>query len=57
MVHQADPADDPLPSHREVLDAITARDPVRAERAMRVLVDKASEDLSRLKHQGDSSGR
>jgi DNA-binding FadR family transcriptional regulator len=40
-----------------VLDAITARDPVRAERAMRALVDKASEDLSRLKRQGDLSAR
>lgn len=57
LVHQADPVDDPLPSHREVFDAITGRDPVRAERAMRALVDKATEDLSRLKRQGDSSVR
>jgi hypothetical protein len=27
MVHEADPADDPFPSHREVLDGIIARDP------------------------------
>ncbi len=33
-------ADDPLPSHRAVLDAIVARDPEAAHEAMRALVDE-----------------
>jgi DNA-binding FadR family transcriptional regulator len=48
VVHNADPADDPVPSHRKVLDAIRDRDAERAEQAMRALVDKASEDLRRI---------
>jgi DNA-binding FadR family transcriptional regulator len=47
VVHNADPADDPVPSHRAVLEAIRSRDTVAAERAMRELVDKASEDFRR----------
>lgn len=47
VVHNADPADDPVPSHRAVLDAIRARDAVAAEEAMRALVDKASDDFRR----------
>jgi DNA-binding FadR family transcriptional regulator len=47
VVHSADPADNPVPSHRAVLEAIRSRDPVAAERAMRELVDKASEDFRR----------
>jgi DNA-binding FadR family transcriptional regulator len=48
VVHDADPADDPVPSHRLVLDAIRAGDPAGAEVAMRALVDKASADFRRL---------
>jgi DNA-binding FadR family transcriptional regulator len=48
VVHNADPADDPVPSHRKVLDAIRGRDAEGAEQAMRALVDKASEDLRRI---------
>lgn len=47
VVHNA-PADDPVPSHRAVLDAIRARDAAAAEQAMRALVDKASEDFRRV---------
>jgi DNA-binding FadR family transcriptional regulator len=48
VVHNADPADDPVPSHRRVLDAVRARDADGAEQAMRELVDKASEDFRRV---------
>lgn len=48
LVHNADPADDPVPSHREVLEAIRVQDRVAAEAAMRQLVEKASTDLHRV---------
>ncbi len=35
-----------LPLHREVLDAVIARDPVRAEGAILVLIDGAAEDIA-----------
>ncbi|MCP2241301.1 FadR/GntR family transcriptional regulator [Lentzea aerocolonigenes] len=41
--------DDPVPSHRAVLDAIAARDPEGAYEAMRALVDKSGADLDRLR--------
>jgi DNA-binding FadR family transcriptional regulator len=41
--------DDPVPSHRAVLDAIAARDPEAAHDAMRALVDKSGADLDRLR--------
>jgi DNA-binding FadR family transcriptional regulator len=44
FVHHANPSD-PVPSHRAVLDAVTAHDPVAAERTMRALVDKSLTDL------------
>jgi GntR family galactonate operon transcriptional repressor len=47
VVHGASPADDPVPSHRAVLDAICAGDPTAAEGAMRDLLEKASRDLDR----------
>lgn len=34
-----------LPLHREVLDAVIARDPARAEKAVLVLIDGAREDI------------
>lgn len=49
FVHHANPSDDPVPSHRLVLDAVVARDPVAAERAMRALVDKSVADLKHAK--------
>ena len=44
FVHHANPSD-PVPSHRPVLDAVTAHDPDAAERAMRALVDQSMQDL------------
>lgn len=41
--------DDPVPSHRAVLDAIAARAPEAAYEAMRALVDKSGADLDRLR--------
>lgn len=41
--------DDPVPSHRAVLDAIASRDPEAAYAAMRALVDKSGADLDRLR--------
>lgn len=37
-----------LPLHRAVLDAIAARDPRRAESAMRSLIDGADDDIERV---------
>lgn len=41
--------DDPVPSHRKVVDAIARRDPEAAYEAMRALVDKSGADLDRLR--------
>lgn len=41
--------DGPVPSHRGVLDAITARDPEAAHEAMRALADKSGADFDRLR--------
>lgn len=41
--------DDPVPSHRAVLDAVATRDPEAAYAAMRALVDKSGADLNRLR--------
>ena len=41
-------ADDPVPSHRAVLDAIRAGNASAAEQAMRELVAKANEDFHRV---------
>ncbi|MET9356982.1 FCD domain-containing protein [Streptomyces sp. NPDC006617] len=57
MVHAHDDADDPVPSHRAVLDAVRDRDPARAEFAMLDLLAKASEDLDHLTHAPDSTSR
>lgn len=55
LVHGAG-HDDPVPSHRLVLDAIKAGDPDAAERAMRDLLDKARRDLERVWHGLDDGG-
>jgi GntR family galactonate operon transcriptional repressor len=47
VVHAAE-HDDPVPSHRKVLDAIRAADEPAAELAMRELLDKANEDFHRI---------
>lgn len=48
MVHGAQGTDDPVPSHRAVVDAIRRRRPKAAERAMLRLLQKAVEDVARL---------
>ncbi|MFJ4620796.1 FadR/GntR family transcriptional regulator [Streptomyces sp. NPDC088812] len=48
LVHAHATVDDPVPSHRAVLDAVRDRDPVRAELAMLDLLAKAVEDLDQL---------
>jgi len=50
-VHGAALSDDPVPSHREVVDAIVAGDPAAAEKAMLALVTKSREDLAKAKSQ------
>lgn len=47
VVHGAE-ADDPVPSHRKVLNAIRDQDSTGAEQAMRDLLDKANEDFDRI---------
>jgi DNA-binding FadR family transcriptional regulator len=37
-----------LPQHRAVLDAVIARDPRKAERAIRVLIDDAGREIERV---------
>jgi|SRR4051794_21447767 len=48
IVHSSPHSEDPLPTHRAVLDAVRARDPHAAEAAMRVLLDQAGRDLDRI---------
>ncbi|GAA3742410.1 DNA-binding FadR family transcriptional regulator [Spinactinospora alkalitolerans] len=47
IVHSAD-HDDPVPSHRAVLDAVAAKDPAAAERAMLALLAKSFADQTRV---------
>jgi len=50
LVHGTeDASDDPVPSHRAVLDGVRARDADAAETAMRALLDKAISDEERLR--------
>jgi DNA-binding FadR family transcriptional regulator len=51
LVHGVEQYDDPVPSHRAVVDAIRARDAVAAETAMRQLLEKAVRDVERLREQ------
>jgi DNA-binding FadR family transcriptional regulator len=51
LVHGVEKYDDPVPSHRAVVDAIRARDAVAAETAMRQLLEKAVRDVERLREQ------
>ncbi|MET7352232.1 FadR/GntR family transcriptional regulator [Streptomyces mirabilis] len=48
LVHSAPHSEDPVPSHRAVLDAVRDRDPDGAEHAMRALLDQATRDLDKL---------
>ncbi|MCX4728372.1 FadR/GntR family transcriptional regulator [Streptomyces sp. NPDC090052] len=47
IVHSSPHGEDPVPSHRAVLDAVRHQDPAAAERAMRDLLDQAVRDLDR----------
>ncbi|UCM91050.1 FadR/GntR family transcriptional regulator [Streptomyces marincola] len=47
LVHGRLGPDDPVPSHRAVLDAVRDRDAARAERAMLDLLAKAADDADR----------
>jgi GntR family galactonate operon transcriptional repressor len=47
LVHGGPTAEDPVPSHRKVFDAIVARDAAAAEQAMLTLVAKSREDLEK----------
>jgi GntR family transcriptional regulator, galactonate operon transcriptional repressor len=53
LVHGTeDASDDPVPSHRAVLDGVRAQDADTAEAAMRALLDKAVSDEERLRSPG-----
>ncbi|GHH73013.1 GntR family transcriptional regulator [Streptomyces sulfonofaciens] len=49
LVHSTGHADDPVPSHRAVLDAVRAADAAGAERAMRALLVQALRDVDRVR--------
>ncbi|GAA3557977.1 FadR/GntR family transcriptional regulator [Amycolatopsis ultiminotia] len=48
LVHRNRSTDDPVPSHRKVLDAVVANNPAAAESAMLALVAKSHDDLDRV---------
>jgi DNA-binding FadR family transcriptional regulator len=48
IVHSSPHGEDPVPSHRAVLDAVRAKDRDSAEQAMRVLLDQAVRDLDKV---------
>jgi GntR family transcriptional regulator, galactonate operon transcriptional repressor len=50
FVHGVAQHDDPVPSHLAVVDAIRANDPDGAEQAMRGLLDKAVQDVQKVRH-------
>ena len=56
LVHgTAKHSDDPVPSHRSVLDGVRARNPDAAEAAMRTLLDKAVSDEGLLQAGADGA--
>ncbi|MGQ5263464.1 FadR/GntR family transcriptional regulator [Micromonospora sp. ZYX-F-536] len=54
LVHGGAAHDDPVPSHRAVVDALRARDETAAETAMRELLDKAVRDVEKARGQRGS---
>ncbi|MFI6263697.1 FadR/GntR family transcriptional regulator [Micromonospora sp. NPDC051006] len=54
LVHGRDSDDDPVPSHRAVVDAIRAGDESAAETAMRDLLAKAVRDVEKVRGQKGS---
>ncbi|MFJ2650080.1 FadR/GntR family transcriptional regulator [Streptomyces sp. NPDC087420] len=58
IVHSSPHGEDPVPSHRAVLDAVRAGDQDAAETAMRALLDQAVRDLDKVHGTpGDSDAR
>ncbi|WP_084828392.1 FCD domain-containing protein [Streptomyces griseoflavus] len=57
VVHAHEPADNPVPSHRAVLDAVRDQIPARAELAMLDLLAKAVHDLDQVTRAPDSARR
>ncbi|MBE1499983.1 DNA-binding FadR family transcriptional regulator [Amycolatopsis lexingtonensis] len=51
LVHGGSSAEDPVPSHRKVFDAIVSGDPAAAEQAMLALVTKSRDDLERAQRE------
>ncbi|MEO3747505.1 FCD domain-containing protein [Plantactinospora sp. B5E13] len=49
LVHGVDRDDDPVPSHRAVVEAIRRTDAGAAEQAMRDLLDKAVRDVQKVR--------
>ncbi|MFE1254969.1 FCD domain-containing protein [Streptomyces fungicidicus] len=56
VVHAHEQIDDPVPSHRAVLDAVRDQDPARAELAMLDLLAKAVHDLDQVTRAGTPPG-
>ncbi|WNI25426.1 FadR/GntR family transcriptional regulator [Streptomyces sp. ITFR-16] len=56
IVHSSRHGEDPVPSHRVVLDAVRERDPAAAERAVRTLLDQAARDLDRVRRTAGDTG-
>lgn len=48
LVHSAEPGHDPVPAHRNVLEAIRRQDPAAARRAVDALLVTSAADLARL---------
>ncbi|MBP0456757.1 FadR/GntR family transcriptional regulator [Streptomyces montanisoli] len=57
IVHSSPHGEDPVPSHRAVLDAVRAGDGDAAERAMRALLDQAGRDLDKVHATSQDSTR
>jgi GntR family transcriptional regulator, galactonate operon transcriptional repressor len=56
LVHGVAPEDDPVPSHRAVVEAIRRNDAGGAEQAMRDLLDKAVQDVQKVRRQRRTDG-
>lgn len=56
LVHRGASVADPVPTHRQVVDAVRSRDPAAAEAAMRGLLDQSDFDVSRaLRERGPAA--
>ena len=55
IVHSSPHGEDPVPSHRAVLDAVRDQDPDAAEAAMRALLEQAVRDLDLVHGSGDGA--